>query len=469
MRVLSLFDGMACARLTLHNLGIPVTKYYASEVDKYAIAVAKANWPDIVHIGDVTQVIGAQFIEPIDLLCGGSPCQGFSFAGKQLNFEDPRSKLFWEFVRLKNELQPKFFFLENVNMAKQHQKVITEALGVEPILLNSALVCAQNRKRLYWTNIPFFGMPEDRGIVLKDILETNFLNKQDDKSLCLSAGYRHNPSLRDYNKSRKQLITVEQTGVIQNKNKIEVRNDKAMCLDANYLKGADNHGQRTIIRLGNVNPSSSSGMNGRVYGIDGKSATLTANKGEGQKIGIIQVGNIYESNGVAGRIYSENGKSPALMTASSGGNKMPKVAEDVYLNEEQIQRGFHQAEAKVWNTGNKMGKMDVPNNPDKKAKTLTTVQTAGGRETNHIKENNLTYRKLTVTECERLQGVPDFYTRPTEVLIEQALSFIVNKKEKHLKNFKYISNSQAYKMLGNGWQVDTIMHLFQGLKDHDLL
>jgi site-specific DNA-cytosine methylase len=118
-------------------------------------------------LGSVLDVKGAD-LPKIDLLIGGSPCQGFSFAGKQLNFDDPRSKLFFEFVRLKEELNPKYFLLENVKMKKESQDVISEYLGVEPVEINSALVSAQNRKRLYWTNIPF-DMPEDKGILLKDV------------------------------------------------------------------------------------------------------------------------------------------------------------------------------------------------------------------------------------------------------------------------------------------------------------
>ena len=170
MNVLSLFDGMSCGQIALNKLDIPVTKYYAAEIDKYAMQIAKKNYPDTIHLGDVRDVDGYD-LGDIDLLIGGSPCQGFSFAGKQLNFDDPRSKLFFEFVRLLDECKPTYFMLENVKMKKESAAVITEYLGVEPIEINSNLVSAQNRKRLYWTNIPFEGMPEDKGILLKDILE----------------------------------------------------------------------------------------------------------------------------------------------------------------------------------------------------------------------------------------------------------------------------------------------------------
>ena len=170
MNVLSLFDGMSCGQIALNQLGIKVDKYYASEIDKYAITITKKNFPNTIHLGDVTKV-KAEDLEPIDLLMGGSPCQGFSFAGRQLNFNDPRSALFFEFVRLLKECKPKYFLLENVRMKKEYQDVISEHLGVEPIMINSALVSAQNRVRLYWTNIPNIIQPQDKGLMLKDILE----------------------------------------------------------------------------------------------------------------------------------------------------------------------------------------------------------------------------------------------------------------------------------------------------------
>src|SRR5690606_21904252 len=165
--------GMSCGQIALNKLGIPVNKYFASEIDEYAIKVTQANFPDTIQVGSVEFVTKEMLNNKIDLLIGGSPCQGFSFAGKQLNFEDERSKLFFEFVRLKNELKPKYFLLENVKMKKEYQDVITEHLGVEPIEINSNLLSAQNRKRIYWTNIPGVTIPNDKGILLKDIVHEN--------------------------------------------------------------------------------------------------------------------------------------------------------------------------------------------------------------------------------------------------------------------------------------------------------
>jgi site-specific DNA-cytosine methylase len=175
MRVLSCFDGMSCGQIALNKAGIDYSAYYASELDKYAIQVTQANYPNTVQLGDIRSV-DPLALPKIDLLIGGSPCQGFSFAGKQLNFEDPRSKLFFDFVRLKETLKPKYFLLENVRMSKQSKDIISEYMGCEPVAINSALVSAQSRQRLYWTNIPFT-MPEDKGIVLGDILEDKVNSK----------------------------------------------------------------------------------------------------------------------------------------------------------------------------------------------------------------------------------------------------------------------------------------------------
>ena len=206
MKVLSLFDGMSCARIALDRAAIPVTSYKASELDKYAIKVSHANYPDIEQLGDVCDV-KAKDVGSIDLLIGGSPCQGFSFAGKQLNFDDPRSKLFFEFVRLKDEINPRFFILENVRMKQESQDIISKYLGVEPVRFNSALVSAQNRQRLFWTNIDF-DLPDDKGIILADILEDGVTDRA--KSHCLDANYFKGGNLKSYfEKHRRQLVFKE--------------------------------------------------------------------------------------------------------------------------------------------------------------------------------------------------------------------------------------------------------------------
>jgi len=208
VKVLSLFDGMSAGRIALERAGFEVEEYYASEIDKYAVQVSKDNYPDIIHIGDVTQVsykdgvLHTQFGSyqtDIDMVIGGSPCQSFSVAGNGKGFNGS-SGLFYEWVRILREVNPKYFLLENVCMKKEWENVITQEVGVSPIMINSALVSAQNRKRLYWTNIEGITQPKDKGILLKDILE-NFTfdrepyyivfnsnrpkNYKSDKSMCL--------------------------------------------------------------------------------------------------------------------------------------------------------------------------------------------------------------------------------------------------------------------------------------------
>lgn len=175
INVLSLFDGMSCGQIALNRVGIKYDNYFASEIEKYAIKVTQHNYPNTIQLGDVTKIKSCD-LPKIDLLIGGSPCQGFSFSGKQLNFNDPRSKLFFEFVRLVNECKPKFWLLENVVMKKEFEQIISDHLNVQPIKINSSLVSAQNRERLYWANFNI-EQPEDRNINLIDILETDdFIN-----------------------------------------------------------------------------------------------------------------------------------------------------------------------------------------------------------------------------------------------------------------------------------------------------
>lgn len=175
MNVLSLFDGISCGRIALERAGIVVDNYYASEIDKFAIKVSSSNYPDIIQLGDVTKWKDWDIdFSSIDLIMGGSPCQGFSLSGKRLNFDDPRSKLFFIYVDIYNHiksLNPNVkFLLENVKMANKYKDRISEILGVQPVLIDSALVSAQTRKRYYWANWEF-SQPEDKHIYLKDILE----------------------------------------------------------------------------------------------------------------------------------------------------------------------------------------------------------------------------------------------------------------------------------------------------------
>jgi len=264
MNILSLFDGMSCGRLALDRLGIKVDKYYASEIDKYAIQVSSANYPDIIQIGDVCDVKGEDYPD-IDLVLAGSPCQGFSFAGNQLAFDDPRSALFFEFVRILKEVKPKYFLLENVKMKKEFLDVISEQVGVEPILINSALVSAQNRLRYYWTNIPGVEQPEDRGIVLRDILETEpdekydiseakvdrvlnakrgkgyFYNEDSEKIGTVIAGYHKEPTDGSYIEQHKPVKHTE-----RNRRHLKMPDEKSLCMTATMYKGAGNNGMTLV-------------------------------------------------------------------------------------------------------------------------------------------------------------------------------------------------------------------------------
>jgi DNA-cytosine methyltransferase len=376
MITLSLFDGMSCGRLALEKAGFKVDTYYASEIDKPAIKVSGANWPSIIQVGDVTAwkswdlIYGLDWAS-IDLVIGGSPCQGFSFAGKQLAFDDPRSALFFTFVDILNRVRkhnPKVkFILENVKMQKVHLDVVTDYMGVEPILINSALVSAQNRKRYYWTNLDGIEQPEDKGILLSDILENGTSDRS--KALCLLASYKGFNGSQDYLRRR-------------------------------YF---------------------------------GKSM------GQG----------IFEN---------------------------PSLAK-YYLSDEQILNCISKFEAKEYASGNRRGAMKFPDDVFRKAKTICASNIVGRSthlvydeflkvdkalsvKTNQSKASCITgggnsggnhsdmdlllmysgkIRRLTPIECERLQTVPDNYTN-------------------------CVSDSQRYRMLGNGWNVDTIVHLLSYYK-----
>lgn len=209
---MSIFDGYSSAMIALKKNGIEPENYFSSEVDEYAKKVSSANFPEIKQIGAVEN-IDTRKLPNIDILAGGSPCQGFSYAGKQLNFNDPRSALFFEFVRILKKVKPRYFLLENVKMKHEYQDIITEHLGVRPIEINSALVSAQNRSRLYWTNIPNISQPVDKGLTIKDVVKS-------DRDCCFSSAGR------DTNKIRR----------------LRAKTLKSSCLTARYYKGVKSDG-----------------------------------------------------------------------------------------------------------------------------------------------------------------------------------------------------------------------------------
>ena len=480
MKVLSLFDGMSCGQLALNRLGIKVDTYYASEIDKYAMQVTQANFPETIQVGDVCNLDPNDF-KDVDLMLAGSPCQGFSFAGKQLAFDDPRSALFFEFIRLLKEIKPKYFLLENVKMKKEYLQVISEQVsacyleipfGIEPIFINSSLVSAQNRQRYYWTNIPNITQPEERGIVLRDILETepndptlmsdNFVyrqikNKKDrclvtedkEKASSLSAmEYVKNGRQGDYlacdndgvpvdkelGEGHKQDLQKEiMPSFDENLKKMTTKDEKAYCLTATYSAAYPPNSmerkQRTMIpvKKGQEMPEDIT----LVYDNEGKS-----HKPE-------HIGTAVDVNGhdILKRVYSPDGKSPTVNTCQ-GGNREPKVLvkamTEVRTPEANKIRYEHRKKTgKDWSPRNMRHLVE---RKDEKMNTLTSALTK-----QHIMQitkddtQEVYWRKLTPLECERLQTVPDNYTN-------------------------HVSNTQRYKMLGNGWTIEVITHILKNME-----
>ena len=266
MNVLSLFDGMSCGQIALNRLGVKYDTYFASEIDSHAIKVTTHNYPSTIQLGDVTEIKGKN-LPPIHLLIGGSPCQGFSAAGDQLNFSDPRSKLFFEFVRILKETNPTYFLLENVKMKKEYMDIISKELGVQPILINSNLVSAQNRERLYWTNIPNISQPEDKGLLLKDIVQKNppeddlYFNLNESGNI-ISSDAIFIPVQKHTSKNGLMCLG----GILKKNHKMWLDNGK--FLQRNFSQG------------------------NRVYSENGKSTTLNANSGGlGGKTGLYKIGN----------------------------------------------------------------------------------------------------------------------------------------------------------------------------------
>lgn len=253
IRVLSLFDGLSGAQLALQRAGIDCDLYYASEIDKYARSVTQKNFPNTVQLGNIKLLNADRFDGIVDLVVGGSPCQSLSIAKRQKEsgLRKGESTLFWEYVRVLSEVNPKYFLLENVaSMKKTDRDEISQIMGVEPIMINSSLVSGQQRKRLYWTNIANVTQPEDKKIYLSDVIESGYTEKM--KSYCITATYQR-------------------------------------ACPQDYLI----HGQRQMVfdkpvRIGKIG---NGGQGQRVYHIGGKSVTLNANGGGwGAKTGLYEIG-----------------------------------------------------------------------------------------------------------------------------------------------------------------------------------
>ena len=412
INVLSLFDGMSCGQLALEKIGLPVKNYYASEIDKYAIEITKKNFPNTIHLGDVTKLDAASL--DIDLLIGGSPCQGFSFAGDQLAFDDPRSALFFQFVRILHECNPQYFLLENVRMKKEHLDVITEYLEVEPILINSALVSAQNRQRYYWTNIPGIKQPEDRSIVLRDILEEG-VNETFNLSDKANKRCRENPRSRAFKPNQEKSGTLLANQYKQSTDSLYARISKPKQVGtAADIKGHD------ILK--------------RVYSPDGKSPTLTTMQGghrQPKVIGGAWRGR-YKVDGVRqDHKGSVAGKTQQMLELRQDEktNTLTTVQKDNVV----VSTKPNQINPSKKASGKQPYMQDRVFHTDGKSHALTA---SFADRTNVGNEDEVYWRKLTPLECERLQTVPDGYTEG-------------------------VSNTQRYKRLGNGWTVDVVAHIFK--------
>lgn len=440
MNILSLFDGMSCGQQALERAGFKVDNYFASEIDKYAIQVTMANYPNTIQLGSVVNVDGYS-LPKIDLLIGGSPCQSFSFAGKrkgmatkceteiltlehylelkEQGFEfEGQSYLFWEFMRLLNECKPKYFLLENVEMGEKWEKVLSKAIGVNGIHINSSLVSAQNRKRIYWTNIGLesaglFGdlesiiqQPKDKGILLKDILE-----KEVDEKYFLSekmiAGFerhkeRHNEKGTGFgyvpkNEDDKGNSLRANAALAPTDNMLIVHNTmQTYCLDTGNTNAVE------IVGLTEVRTEEAKQIR-RETGTNPKRAKELVER--------------------------TDGKTGAILTSQTKDN-LVKIVENyptLTIANTETNLLFHR---KGFMTNTQTYGIDG------KCGTLDTAQ-GGGRNAHTLINSRI--RRLTPLEYERLQTVKDNYTN-------------------------HVSDSQRYKMLGNGWTVDVIAHIFSYMK-----
>lgn len=411
MKVLSLFDGISCGRVACDRAGIPVEAYYASEIDKYAMLISQNNWPDILQMGSVVDIDTRCFMDGIDLLIGGSPCQDLSIAKKgREGLSGARSGLFYEYLRILKEVKPKYFVLENVNsMPKEAKQTITEELfGIEPIMINAALVSAQNRKRLFWVG-KLVGdtyeqvkieLPEDRGILLRDILEPKV-----DESYTV--------------KDKSNTIRTSGRG-----------------------SGVDDKHNWDSIRIGEFNKG---GQGDRIYSPEGKSVTLSANGGgRGAKTGLYLINN-KETYGKLddGTLESEKGlqKSEGYLLDMQSGEKNGDTSYRRGLAQQQS--GEFTGSLSGMSYQNTSQKTDVQSrgmqSDTQTKRLLRETQPKVQKDRESINECERTsIRKLTCIECERLQSLPDNYTEG-------------------------VSNTQRYKALGNAFNVDVIAHILKQL------
>ena len=402
MRVLSLYDGISCGMAALERAGIPVESYDAFEIDKYAVKISEKNYPQIVHHGDVFGGSYSDF-KGYDLLIGGSPCIYWSIAktGREVTPDGLGGKLFMEYVRALRESGCRYFLYENNNSIHQNIKdFISEQLGVKPIMINSALVSAQQRKRCYWTNIPNVSQPADKGILLKDILESGL--PWQDKSYCMTASYDGAVLWNTLQRSQRSMIA-EPVGVAQRGRYIQSGKRSAKCIGGTeQFIEARKDGKSNCLTTVQKDSMVAEPIPFNTYNGEGEKsrtfmagyykygeATIIKNKGfKGGATAIAQPVRVgeYGNGGQGQRIYSVRGKSVTL--SANGGGQGAKTG---------------------------LYKIDLP-------------------------DGDYIVRKLTPVEAERLQTLPDNYTEG-------------------------ISNTQRYKCIGNGWTVDVIAHILNGLKE----
>lgn len=555
MNVLSLFDGMSCGQLALERMGIKVDNYYASEIDKYAIQVTMSNFPNTIQLGSVVNVDGTS-LPKIDLLIGGSPCQSFSFAGhrkgmatkdeqeiltlehylqlKEEGYEfEGQSYLFWEYMRILKEVKPTYFLLENVMMGEKWERVLSKAIGCNPVEINSALVSAQNRRRLYWTNIGMIPMglfgdlesiikqPKDKGILLKDILQDNpnakyyltskaveRINRWDndsienDKSNTIHAGYYKQggrdqqyvcqPVDEKYYLSDKML-----EGFIKHKERhdekgtgfgFKPKNDeeKGNALRANgALAPTDttiivHNTQRRDPNRPSVAKNKNAGGSGPLSRTDGKTYALdTGNTNAIEQIS--QTEKVLQRTGVDisdvseptildvyNKKLKEDGKCVTLTDPCHNNIRLVEPREVKQLSTNNKSNGGTQPyqQDRIYDVDGispalSAGKSDLMITSgtwrthkdgqgfrevhSEKGATIPARAREDGSGQNVVmvddSVNKPRIRRLTPIECERLQTVPDNYTSA-------------------------VSDTQRYKMLGNGWTIDVIAHIFSYLPPH---
>jgi DNA (cytosine-5)-methyltransferase 3A len=434
MNVLSLFDGISCGQIALNRAGLKIDNYFASEIDKYAIKVTMANYPNTIQLGSVVDVDCSK-LPKIDILIGGSPCQSFSFAGKRngmttkdeieiLTLEhylllksegyefDGQSYLFWEYMRILNDAKPKYFLLENVEMGERWEKVLSKAIGVNGIHINSALLSAQNRKRIYWTNIGLkpaglFGdlesiiqQPKDLGILLKDVLESEVDEK-----------YFLSEKMNDFlkNNQRFNKYTTENLNSKSKSSCISARLHKMGNADT-YIKihkeftGLDiNQKSKTFRTSGGQTATYKHNFDLIVHNTQRRSAdrpSIQKNKNAGG----------------SGHLSRNDGKTYSLDTQNTN------AIEIVALRGRPNESGSYT--------------QLLEERQDGKTNSLTTVQS------DNLVNSKSRIRRLLPIEAERLQTLPDNYTN-------------------------HISDSQRYKCIGNGWTVDVLVHIFKYIKNEN--